>query len=167
MATDRAILKQVQTAQLESTAASDGEGEIKKTHYRTYSVLIDDAATAGTAVTETVIARVPVASRVVSMYMSSPIAVTAHDTNYATVTVAKRTDGAAGTTVGSETTQTSGSGGTGNMTAFAPYAIPLVAAAVDLAAGASLTVAVAKAAAGVALTAATSTFSVQVTVEEI
>jgi hypothetical protein len=165
MATDRAILKQVQTAQLESTGASDGEAEVKKLHYRTYSVLVADAATAGTAVTETVIATVPVASRVVAVKVATPIGVTAHDTNYATFTVSKRTAGGGATSIASQTTKITG--GSGNLTAFSPLSITPTASAVDLAANDSLTIAIPKAASGVALTAATSYVQVQVTVEEI
>lgn len=51
--------------------------------------------------------------------------VTASDTNFATITVSKRTNGGAPVTLATATTKTSGSGGLGNITAFVPTKIPL------------------------------------------
>ena len=147
---------------------ADPDTTVRKLWRRTYCVLVSDAATAGTAVTETVM--VPYVERrckVLASRIAAPIAVTAHDTNYATISVAGRTAGAASVAIASHTTKITA--GLGNLTAFAPYTLTANATPANaiLAAGDSITVAVAKAASGVALTAATSYFAVMVDVEEI
>ena len=78
-------------------------------------------------------------------------ALTGHDTNFATIIVRRRTAlGADGGIVATQTTKLTG--GSGTWVAFVPVAIPLAAPVnVDLAAGQSLTVEIAKAAAGVAV----------------
>lgn len=165
---DRSQIKELQLGQYGSAGLSNTKDSVNKMHYRSYSVLISDAATAGTAVTETnVAAYVPNACKVVACYVAAPIAVTASDSVYATFTLAKRTAGGSGTTIATQTTKTTGSGGLGSLTALAPYALTTTAANVELAAGDSLTIAVAKASTGTALTAATSYVCVHVIVEEI
>ena len=69
--------------------------------------------------------------------------VTASDSTFWTITVAKRTAGGSPTTIASATTKTSGSGGTGNWAAFTPVKLTVVAGAF-LAAGdvCTLTIAV-------------------------
>jgi hypothetical protein len=144
--------------------------EVRKSNRETFVVLVADAATAGTAVTETVAVRLPTTGgtyRFIEAYMCSPIAVTAHDTNYATISVAKRlSTGASATALASQTTKITG--GSGNLTAFAPAALTNTATTADLeiAAASVITVAIAKAASGVALTAATSYFAVAIVVEK-
>lgn len=68
-------------------------------------------------------------------------ALTAHNTNYKTITVSSRTSaGASATTVASVNTKTSGGGGTGDWTAFSPVTVTLTAANAILPAGGMLTV---------------------------
>lgn len=93
--------------------------------------------------------------------------VTAHDTNYATVSVQTRTAaGAAGSTVSTYTTKITG--GSGNLTAFVVYSPGVTTAAnAYVAAGYSVTTKVTKASSGVKLAAAAAAagdlFGVQIT----
>lgn len=120
------------------------------------SVPLFDAATAGTAMTVTPFWRNHTGGNVrhISTHVVAPIAVAADNTDYVTFSVAKYT--AAG---GSATTVASGDTRAANMNAlvaFAPEALTNVDAAVVIADGGVLTVAVAKAGSGKAITAATS-----------
>lgn len=128
-------------------------------------VLVSDAATAGTAVTETVVLVAPYALKVVSAKMAAPIAVTASDSTYATVTVSTRSGAGGASTVAVMTTKTSGSGGSGSLVAFVPVAMTVTTTI--LAAGDVLTLSIAKASTGVALTAATSYFAVEIVIEAV
>jgi hypothetical protein len=160
--------KSIQNNVCNSSEYSAAETTIRKLFRRTYTIAVADAATAGTAVTETVmIPYVERLSRVKAVRIATPIAVTAHDTTYATFSVAGRVAGAASTAIASHTTKITA--GLGNLTAFAPYSLTLSAtdANLTLAAGSSVTVAIAKASTGVALTAATSYVVVEVDLEEI
>lgn len=128
----------------------------------------DDAATAGTAFTETVMHTSPVACKLISASFSLPIAATASDSLYATVSIAKRTSaGATSTALASRTTQITL--GTGNVTAFAKNALTLTTTTADLeiAADSVITLAVAKASTGTALTAATSKASVTLVFQKV
>jgi hypothetical protein len=62
-----------------------------------------------------------------SVMIHPQLALTANDSNYATITVSKRTAGGAPVTIASCTTKTLGGGGTGNWTAFAPVAMTVAA----------------------------------------
>lgn len=163
---DFSELKRLEIARIASNSAiTSPESAIAQTCQTAVGVLVSDAATAGTAVTETVVLVAPYPLKVVSAKMAAPIAVTASDSTYATVTVATRSAGGSPTTVAVMTTKTSGSGGTGNMTAFVPYAMTVTT--LILAAGDVLTLAIAKASTGVALTAATSYFEVELVIEAV
>lgn len=105
---------------------------------------VDGAA--GTTTAETIIGRacgaMPIGH---TLYLSPQAALTADNTNYATITISKRTAGASKTTVATLTTQISGGG---SWVAFTPIEIPLTAA---VAAGDTLQIEIAKAASGVAV----------------
>lgn len=109
----------------------------------------DGSAAATTA--EHTFFRAPAAVIIKAIRYVPDAALTASDTVYATLTVAQRN--AAGTSVnasfGVVTTKTSGSGGSGNWTAFVPVALTLAGSA--LAAGDILTIAIAKASTGTAV----------------
>jgi hypothetical protein len=126
-----------------------------------------DAATAGTAITETVHWVAPYACKVIHAKVSAPVAAAAHASNIATFTVAKRTGAGGATTVASGSTVTGGAPAA--LAAFVPGALTMstVAGATTLAAGDVLTFAVAKGASGVALTAATSYLDLTVLIEAI
>jgi hypothetical protein len=111
-------------------------------------------AAANTATAEHAIGHSPAAGTVRSVKYVPTAALTADNTNYATITVWKRDSaGANQTKVAEVTTQITGSG---NWTAFAPVALTLQAAAnIALAAGSSLTVQIAKAGSGVQVPAGT------------
>lgn len=162
-------IKNKATALFSPNTANDHERVKQTVVERMVEVQVNDAATAGTAVTETVVATFPFASagvKVLGCTFATPIAVTANDTSYATVTLASRDSaGANALTIGSQTTKITG--GTGNITAFKPYSLTLTAANVIVPQGGCLTIAVAKASSGVALTAATSTVNVTVFYEEL
>lgn len=82
-------------------------------------------AAAGTVDGDVYVNPLPVKLRIISGYFTPQAAVTANDTNYATITLA---NGA--TTLHSFDTRTSGSGGTGDLAATTPIALTLAAAAV-------------------------------------
>lgn len=167
MPTDTEIAKGLQVGYLSSALGTNALAlaEVQKQRRRTIHLAVQDAATAGTAVTETVVTYADRALRVVGVTVAAPIAVTAAAANIATFNLAKRTAGGASTNVATGSTVTAGTPGT--LTAFAPAALTVVAAAAELAAGDALTFAVVKGASGVALTAATSYFTVAVVVEDI
>ena len=103
---------------------------------------------AGTATAETLFARVPRAGRILAAYFCPSAALTASDTDYATLALAKR-DGAGGgsSSVASKATTTAGSG---NWTAFVPVSLGTISNG-TLAAGNVLTLAISKAGNGVAV----------------
>ena len=99
---------------------------------------------------------------------TTPIAVTASDTTYATVTVESYDSaGSTHTSIGSLTTKTSGGGGSGNITAFKPVAVPVTAANAIVPAGGCITVALAKASTGVKVAQAIAPAMVTVLYEEL
>lgn len=105
------------------------------------------AATAGdpgTAYLPNVCDNTVVATRA---WFSSDANITANDTNFATIAIK-----VGATTLGSITTETSGSGGTGNITAGTPVEIELTSPEASVVAvGAAVTVAVTKDGSGVAV----------------
>jgi len=101
-------------------------------------------ASAATATAETPVGRVGAAVTLGTIYYVPLAALTADNSNYATITVSKRTGAGGAVTVASVTTQITGSG---NWTAFVPVAIPISAG--SLAAGDVLTVAITKTGSGV------------------
>ncbi len=119
--------------------------------------VVDAAASTTTA--ETVVGCIPQPpgggtnrAKVTRVYYVPGAALTAHDTDYATITVSKYTAaGGSKTTVASITTKITG--GSGDWTAFVPVELTLSATAADLVleSEAVLTYEVAKAASGVAI----------------
>lgn len=128
---------------------------------------ITDAATAGTAYTETFCWRNDTGGsvKVVSAHAVAPIAVTAHGTNYATFLAYQRTS--AGATQATIATFATDTVTTDDMVAHAPKAMTLTDANVIVPSGSVITVAVTKAASGVALTAATSHAHIILVVEPV
>lgn len=108
---------------------------------------------AATATSETVACGTRNGGRLIGVRYVPGAALTADNTNYATITVSKR-DSAGGTktTVASRTTQVTGSG---SWTAFVPVELTLAAAADILNAGGTLTFEIAKAGTGVVVPAGT------------
>jgi hypothetical protein len=107
-------------------------------------------AAAGTVDGDVYVNPLPVKLRIISGYFTPQAAVTANDTNFATVTLA---NGA--TTLHSFDTRTSGSGGTGDLAATTPIALTFAAAAVgtilEIAPGAAIKLNKAVTASGVAI----------------
>jgi len=126
---------------------------------------VTDGGTAGTAQAEIPIATVTDGGRVTAVRLTTAIAVTASDTNYASFFVQKRTAGGAAVTIGTGTTQTSGSGGLGSLVAWTPVTIVLTDANRVLAAGDILTVSVSKTGSGVAIASATVSANLSVVFE--
>lgn len=161
---DFSELKRLEVARIASNSAiASPENAIAQTCQTAVGVLVSDAATAGTAVTETVCLVAPYPLKIVSAKMAAPIAVTANDTNYATVTIGTRSGAGSASTVAVMSTQITG--GSGNLVAFVPVAMTVTTTI--LAAGDVLTIKVVKAASGVALTAATSYFAVELVIEAV
>lgn len=165
MATDRELIKLSQKGALGSSLATPGTS-VDALHRRmlNFVVPIADHTTLTKALPETQLVRVPHAFRIVSVYVTTPVNVTANDTNYATITVSKRTAGGGATTMWAQNTKITG--GLGNLTALTPVALSQSSTA-DGAAGDSLTLTIAKAASGIALTADTSHVGLTIEIEEI
>lgn len=164
MATDRALLKMAQVGQVGGLNLVDPDGTVGLAHSRAITANITDGGTIGTAVTESVIYRAPAAGVVKAAYYTAPVAIPGNDTTFATFTLSKRTAGGAATVIGSQNTKITG--GAGSAVAFVPVPLVLVGAAVQLAAGDVLTIAVTKGSTGVAISAATSTAGITVLLEE-
>lgn len=113
-------------------------------------------AAAATTTAETTFGVARLGTRLLSAYYQPAAALTADNTNYATITVSKRTS-AGGTKTTIASVATTIAGGTGNWTAWAPVPITLSATTADLtiAAGSSITYEIAKAGTGVQLPAGT------------
>lgn len=128
--------------------ATVGPSTARATGIESYQKLVDGAANTATA--ETPIGMVYAPAQVVAVYYVPLAALTANDTDYATITVSKRTSaGASKTTVATLVTTVAG----GSWTAFARKAFTLTATAADLivASGSTLTFEIAKAGSGVAV----------------
>lgn len=165
MATDREILKAADrgAAGDMSPLVSPADASDAR-HRRAFSFPFTDGGTAGTAVTEEVVFVAPRRAFVKAATVAFPVAVTASDTLFATVTLSKRTAGGAATVIATQTTKITG--GSGNVAQFVSMPLTLTATAVQLAAGDSLTLAVAKASTGTALASATANASLTVDTEE-
>ncbi len=106
---------------------------------------------ANTATAETTIGVLPEGGTLLGAWVTGDAGVTADDTNYATITLRKRTSaGASATSIATLSTTTAGSG---TWTAFAPEAFTVVTAASAnvVAAGSSLTLEISKPGSGVQL----------------
>lgn len=167
--TDRERLKALEASQLSSNEG-DMTGTAKtivsKAHYRYYTAQLTDAATAGTNATETVVCYLTNKSRLIAAYIAAPAAVAADNTDYGTITVAKRTAGGSATTIASGDSRAASLNG---LTAFSPAALTNTAttANLDIAAGDAITVKLIKSGSGKAFSTATAPASVTVVVEEI
>jgi hypothetical protein len=93
----------------------------------------------------------PQAIAIGSCYYHTQGALTASNSNYETLTVAKRTNGGSATTIAQATTKLTANGGTGNWTAFTNVPIPLAAAIEYVSPGDSITFTVAETGSGVAV----------------
>ena len=128
-----------------------------------------DGGTAGTAQTTTAffVNETSKPLKVTSVKFVTPVAVTAHGSNYGTVTVAHRTSaGASATTIVSFATDTVT---TDDLTAFAPKDLTssITAANAVIPAGGVVTIALAKTGTGVAFAAATSQCYVSIQYEAV
>jgi hypothetical protein len=117
---------------------------------RQVDLILAAGIAAGTAAGDVFTNPLPVKLRIISGYFTPQAAVTANDTNYATVTLA---NGA--TTLHSFDTRTSGSGGTGDLVATTPIALTFASGAVgtamEIAPGAAIKLNKAVTASGVAI----------------
>lgn len=146
-----ASLASTTPAQNGTAAAGNGTTAARSNHVHPPSaqcVRFAADGSAGATTAEMVIAEFKAATTLAKVYIAPDGALTAHDTNYATITIKVR-DGAGGTasTVVALTTETTGSG---DWTAFTKVDMGALSNAV-IPAGAILTKTVAKAAAGVQL----------------
>lgn len=167
--TDRERLKACEAAQLssnEGAMTSTAKAAVSEAHRRSFTIACQDNATAGTAITETVVVELPVKCKFIAAYVAAPIAVTTGETDNVTFTVAKRTGAGSPATLASATTNAAGIGA---LAAFVPEALTNSATASDLilTAGDVITFKTVKNNAGKALVAATSYLNVTVVVEEI
>jgi hypothetical protein len=106
---------------------------------------------AATASSERVVFTAPANITITDVFIEPAAALTADNTNYATITVARRdATGGNKVTVASKSTQTSGSGGTGNWTAFSTVSLGSLSNT-TLTDGKKLTIEVTKTGLGVAL----------------
>ncbi len=125
---------------------------------------VTDGGTAATAQTETFIYQNSTTGnvRVVSASVTTPIGVTADNTNNAVFNVFRRTSAGASQ---AQVAQLTTNAAQGNLVAFAPASMTLTPANIILAPGAVLTASVAKGGTGVAIGAATSQSRIEVLLE--
>jgi hypothetical protein len=154
MATDRELLKTVQTGHALSAGLSDARGEVQKSHRRTIRWRKATAdGNAGDNTAEFSLAYLPRACKLVSAKWTTDANVTAANATCVNLFVAKR-DGAGGaaSNVASVNTATSAGGGTGNLVLFVPADVPRIAANADsIAAGSVLTFTINKTSTGTVL----------------
>ncbi len=106
---------------------------------------------ASTATSERVVFTAPENITITDVFVEPAAALTASDTNYATIVVSRRDAGGGNkVTVASKTSQTSGSGGTGNWTAFGTVSLGSLSNT-TVGEGKKLTIEVTKTGLGVAL----------------
>lgn len=128
-------------------AETDGDAYIQAA-MRRKQVLLSWRDIAAASVAQVSFGPLPYAVRFRSAKLLPAIAVTAHDTTYATITVGSD-DGAAGGVTSLQAKTTKITGGTGNWVAGTAIALSDITNADTVAAGAYLTVTVAKASTGV------------------
>lgn len=130
-----------------ATGVADVDGAIRKAPAVSYTHTPDAAAnTATTACAD----YCPTARELISGAILPGGAVTADDTDYATITVGYD-DGAGGGVTSLAAVTTKNTGGTGNWTAGVAIALTAITPALSIPAGKYLSVVIAKAGAGVAL----------------
>lgn len=168
---DSIIQSQYQQGTTTTTNAQAAAEARKVVKQRSFTWSFTDGGTAATAVGETVIfavdSNLSTGIKVLAVNVAFPVGVTANNSTYATITVAKRTSGGASSTVAQNTTQVTDTVLGANATAFKFYPMTLTAANVALTQGTDvLTLTVAKASTGVALGSATAACSITVVYEE-
>lgn len=162
----RQTVKNVQIGQMASINSTEATlpEDVNATHRRRAELHIANSTVAASPVTETVIANPQRKGRVLAFTVVPPIAITANDTNYATISLSRKTGSGAAVNIAVANTQVAG--GANALTALVPSAIALTANSVDFAANDVLFVAVTKTSNGVALTANTSAIAFCVDYEE-
>lgn len=145
---------------------ADARTEVVRQRRRWVTALVQDAATAGTAVTESVMGIAQGAVRIPFSYVAAPIAVAADNTDYCTFTVSKRTGAGSATSVSSADTRAASLNA---LAAFVPEALTnsVTAADLELADADVITCKIVKAGSGKAVVAATSYFLFACLVEDI
>ena len=104
-----------------------------------------------TTTAERVVFTAPEDITITNVFLEPAAALVASDTNFATITLARRAaDGTGQVTVASETTATAGAGGSGSWTAFSAVSLGSLNNT-SVAAGEKLTIAIAKSGVGVAV----------------
>ncbi len=172
MATDREILKTAQAGHLGSAGcAVDPMVTVKAAHTRVYNFPVSNIVQASGAigtVIEYPMFRVPFACRVLSVYVTAPIAVANAASNIVTFTCARERAAVSSTIATADTTTTTGVAFATGLAAFVPKAMTLSAtsANLDLVAGDVVTIAAAKGASGVLINGLQTACMVSVTVEE-
>jgi hypothetical protein len=150
MPTDRALLKQQQTAALGTTLAAASFATVDLLHADPLvfdKAAADALASTTTAETGTGI-YVPAAARILSVtFVPTSGGVTADNTNFATVTVSTRDS--AGATLATVATLTTTITSSGNLTQYAGKALVLTAANQLVSAGSTVTFSIAKSGTGV------------------
>lgn len=167
--TDRDVLKYAQMGQISSQASSmvgtpETVVRLSHTKYYTASIPMADSVSLTVPMLESVVAAMPVKGKVTSVSFSTPVSVTANNTNFATWTLSKRTGAGAAVTIATQTTAITGMG---SLVLFVPYvavAADFTAANQQCAAADVLTLSITKTAAGIALTAGTAALLSNVTV---
>jgi len=120
-----------------------------------YQKVLDALPATATAETTFGLGSIFTGTLVNSVYFVPGAAVTASDTNYATITVQKRTAGGAATTIASGSTTLTVGTPLGNFTAFVPVLLPLSVPNISLLASDVLTFNITKTGTGVVLPAST------------
>jgi hypothetical protein len=140
--------REYNSAEVEALRINGTTGKVSMDATRPQVAWNKDAAdgAAGTATAEHAIFRAPFAMTIKAIRYIPDAALTQDNSNYATITVAKRNSGGA-VTLGSQTTRSVASGGSGSWTQWGAVTIPVSTASV--AAGDIITVAISKSGTGV------------------
>ena len=141
---------------------NEGDGTFR----RTVAFQVQNIVAAN-SIAESPIVQVQRQCSIAAISVTAPIAVTANATNFATITIAKRTAGGAAQTVATIPVTPSGSG---NLVAFTPFvATPAMITYTNtqLALGDLLTITIAQSGTGLALTGATTLLAVSIDLEEV
>ncbi len=172
MPTDREILKLAQAGQIGSSGcAADPLVTVKALHTRVYNVPVSNIVQSSGAIASVIeyaAFRVPFACRVLSCYVTAPIAVANAASNIVTFNVARERAAVSTSIATADTTTTTGVAFATGLAAFVPKAMTLSAtsANLDLAAGDAVTISAIKGASGVLINGLQTFCMVSITVEE-
>ena len=165
MASDRTLLKQLRAGMYAGSALANVADAVKKQDYEVFTHSVDNSSNAAANRSKEPIVTDPLAGKVISAKLTPSVDVVNNDLNFLTFTLAKQTANGSSTTVAAGNTAVTG--GLGNIYAFNPITLTLVANATDYSAGDTLTWAITATNNGKAVSAANAAAKLNVTIERV